>query len=151
MVTVFFDTSVVFAAAYSSRGAARDLVRLAIEGKLTAIVSEDVLQEGERNVCKKIPEMLPVYREFMEAFAPRIVPAPAAEDIARVAQYTAAKDAPILAAAIAVRPDYFATYDRKHLLVPEVAQRSGLTIVTPDIVVRAIVGESTEPQQSDPG
>lgn len=54
--------------------------------------------------------------------------------------YVAAKDAPIVAAAISARPDYLVTtYDRTHLLdPPEVAQRSGLTIVTPDVVVRAV-------------
>ena len=40
-------------AAYSSTGSARDLVRLVVEGYIVAIVSEDVLEETERNLRKK--------------------------------------------------------------------------------------------------
>jgi predicted nucleic acid-binding protein len=151
MVNVFFDTSVLFAAAYSATGAARDLVRLAAEGNLVGIVSEDVLEETERNLRKKAPDQLPAYRVLLAAFDPLIIATPSLADIARAAHYTAAKDAPIVAAAIQAKPDYFVTYDRKHLLdAPEVAEQSGLTIVTPDVVVRAVAATPREPDETDP-
>jgi hypothetical protein len=55
-----------------------------------------------------------------------------------VQEYVEPKDAAIIAAAIKAHPDYLATLDRKHLLdPPEVAARSGLTILTPgDVLAR---------------
>jgi putative PIN family toxin of toxin-antitoxin system len=139
MPRVFVDTSVLFAAAYSSTGFARDLIRLALEKRVTLVLSQDVLAEAERNLGKKAPDQLVLLNEFLAALELEIVPSPPAERVAEAAQYVAQKDAIIVAAAIQAEPDYVATYDREHLLdPPEVAAKSGLTIVTPDIVVREI-------------
>jgi predicted nucleic acid-binding protein len=47
-----------------------------------------------------------------------------------------------VAAAIKAKVDYLVTYDHKDLLdPPEVARRSGLTIVRPDAVIRVIGNE----------
>jgi len=150
MIRVFFDTSVLFAAAYSSTGSARDLVRLAIEQKIIAVVSQDVLNETERNIQKKVPQLLTAYQEFLVAFDPQIVPSPPAETTQAAEAYTVAKDAPIIAAAQLAKPDYFVTYDQKHLLnVPGVATRSGLIITTPDVVVRTIQDELNNKPEMD--
>lgn len=50
------------------------------------------------------------------------------------------KDAAIVAGALKARPDYFVTYDRKHLInPPEVSNKSGLRIVTPKQVIEFLV------------
>jgi predicted nucleic acid-binding protein len=53
-----------------------------------------------------------------------------------VAQTIAAKDAPIVAAALTAQVDYLVTYDRKHLLAQAERIRSAynLAVVTPDVV-----------------
>jgi hypothetical protein len=44
-----------------------------------------------------------------------------------------------VAAAKAANVNFLATYDRRHLVdPPQVAEKSGLTIVTPDVVLMAI-------------
>ena len=137
MSKVFLDTSVLFAAIYSERGTARDLLRLAILEKATLYVSGLVLEETERNIEKKAPEKLETYQALMNSVAFTIVADPSKEEVLAAYAYTVLKDAPIIAAAINAHPDYFVTYDRKDLLdKPEVAEKSGLKIVTPDVVVK---------------
>lgn len=139
---VFLDTSALFAAVYSTSGSAHDLILLAVVGQVQVLICQDVLSEVQRNLNKKVPEKLGIFQQLMQLVEPVIVDDPATEAVREVEEYVVAKDAPIVAAAISVQPDYLVTYDRKHLLdPPEVAQRSGLTIVTPDIVVAAIQGE----------
>lgn len=106
------------------------------------IISRDVADEVERNLSRKAPNAVRVYRSFLEVIGLRNVNPPQALTDA-VAQYVVAKDAPIGAAAISSQVDYLVTYDRKHLLdLPEVAQKSKLKIVTPDVVLLEIENDS---------
>ena len=137
-IRVFFDASVLFAAGYSTSGYARDLIRLAVRGKLQMIVSQDVLDEVGRNMERKAPERVEAYRELLGLIDLEIVPDPANEEVWVVEEYVVQKDAPIVAAAIIAQPDYLVTFDRRHLIdPPEVAAKSGLKIVTPDVIVKA--------------
>jgi predicted nucleic acid-binding protein len=103
------------------------------------LVSQDVLAEVERNLGRKAPEVLIAYRQLMFLIDAEVVPDPSPKEIHQAEAYVAQKDAMIVAAAISSRPDYLVTYDRKHLLdPPEVAERSGLVIVTPDVVVQVV-------------
>ena len=53
-----------------------------------------------------------------------------------------------MAAAIAAKPDYLVTYDRRHLIEPpEVAEQSSLEIVTQDVVVKIV--DRQENDESD--
>jgi putative PIN family toxin of toxin-antitoxin system len=147
MSKVFLDTSVLFSAIYSQQGAARELLRLAIREKVALYISPLVLEETERNIGKKAPEKLDTYRALMQVVPFTVAPDPSKEAVLAASAYTALKDAPIIAAARTVDPDYFVTYDRKDLLdKPEVAAQSGLTIVTPDVVVSILRGDDPERQ-----
>jgi putative PIN family toxin of toxin-antitoxin system len=144
MLKVFLDTSVLFSAVYSERGAARDLIRLAIQGQVSICISQLVLQETERNIQKKVPEKLETYRTLMSLLEVTVVDDPTREQVIAAASYTALKDAPIVAAAINTQPDYLVTYDHKDLLdVPQVAEQSRLRIVTPDVVIVALTSQDT--------
>ena len=137
-IRVFFDASVLFAAGYSNAGYARDLIRLAVRGQLRVIVSQDVLDEVDRNMGRKAPERVEAYRELLGLIDLEIVPDPTKEAVWAVEEYVVQKDAPIVAAAINAQPDYLVTYDRRHLIdPPEVAANSGLNIVTPEVIVKA--------------
>lgn len=135
---VFLDASVLFAAAYSTKGSAYLLLRQALEGALTILASEDVLVEVRRNLEAKAPETLVDYKLLVERLPLIIIENPTPEAIKEVGRYLNPKDAIILAAAIAAQPDYFVTWDRKHFLSdPAIAERSGLRIVTPDDLLSA--------------
>lgn len=141
MSKVFLDTSVLFSAVYSQQGAARDLIRIAIQGKVELVVSALVLEETERNIVKKASHKLETYKTFVNTVGFTVIDDPTKEEVAAALVYTVLKDAPIVAAAIKAQPDYLATYDRKDLLdPPQVTAQSGLNIVTPDVVVNALGG-----------
>jgi putative PIN family toxin of toxin-antitoxin system len=147
VLSVFVDTSVLFAAAYSATGSARDLIKLAIQGRVMLVISRDVADEVERNLSQKAPHTVQAYRSFLDILRFRGANPPP-ELIQSVAQYVVVKDAPIIAAAIAAKVNYLVTYDRQHLLNhPEIAQKSGLKIVTPDVVVLEV--EKSEDADSE--
>ena len=143
MNSVFVDASVLFSAAYSERGAARDLIRLAIRGQVALLVSDLVLTETERNLTQKAPDRLDTYHNLVETVEFIKVAEPSKDEVVAAYAYTPLKDAPIVAAAIKGRAEYLVTYDQKDLLKrPEVAEKSGLKIVTPDTVVAAVKAEA---------
>ncbi len=139
MIRVFLDASVLFAAAYSAKGTARDLIRLALEGKIELVVSQQVLEETRRNLSLDYPEKLTLLNVIVEELDLVVVDNPTKDQVLAAAEHTALKDAPIIAAAQNAAVDYLATYDRKHLLDPEiVAEKSGLSIVTPTVIVEKL-------------
>ncbi len=138
MLRVFIDTSVLFSAIHSHSGYARDLIELALNNRVIAILSNAVLTEVERNIRKKAPRRLADYQMLLQLMDAELAE-PSPDVIEQVATYVVQKDVHVIAAAIAAQPDYLVTYDRKHLLdVPEVTARSGLKIVTPDVVVKLL-------------
>jgi hypothetical protein len=62
-------------------------------------------------------------------------------EVLEVMEYTTAKDAPIVAAALQAHADYLVSLYRQHLVgVHVVAERSGLEIVLPSEQLRACRG-----------
>jgi predicted nucleic acid-binding protein len=106
-------------------------------------LTQEILSEIVRNIAKKVPRLQSHFDEAIERLKPEVISLPDNDRLVEVATYVVAKDVHVIAAAIAAKPDYLVTYDHKHLLdVPEVAERSGLRIVTPDVVVAQIRSES---------
>jgi predicted nucleic acid-binding protein len=65
-----------------------------------------------------------------------------AQELEQAAAYTARKDAPIVAAAVAANVDCSVTWDRKHPInPPEVAERSGLQVLTPGELMNSLRGK----------
>lgn len=131
MIRAFIDSSVLIAASYSPTGASREIIRQAIRGSLSLVVSNLVLEETARNLAIKAPEALPAFQQLLDA-VPYERARPTKRQVLKAAQYTAPKDAAIVAAAQSAQVDYLISLDRRHLVgVPEVAQHSGLKIVLP--------------------
>lgn len=140
MIRLFLDASVLFAAAYSSTGASRELMRLALRGDVILSASRFVLEETVRNLsAKALPEISATFQQLIATLDLEVIPDPAKEDVLAAAAYTALKDAPVVAAAINAQADYLVTLDRKHLIEPvEVAAGSGLSIVLPADALAAV-------------
>jgi predicted nucleic acid-binding protein len=139
MPEVYVDSSVLIAAAISSRGAARDLLMLGFRGAVTLSVSDVVFTETERNLALKAPEALPAFQTFRDLLSVRLVrPSPGL--VAAAATLVAEKDAVMVAAAVAAGAAFLATYDRKHLLAKRevIAAEYGIITATPDEVVRSL-------------
>ena len=107
---IFVDTSVLFAAALSAKGYARDLLLAGIDGQWQIFISRYVLVEAKRNLILKHAESLPLVEEF-EALLTNYAD-PESEQLDLVTSFSALKDPddiPILAAALKAKAEYLAT------------------------------------------
>lgn len=148
---VFLDSSVILAAAISTTGASHAIIVLAEIGFIRPLVSSQVLEEVERNLKAKTPRALPYFDQLAAALNWEIAPEPTAEAIAACARASAPKDAPILAAAMAVKPARLLTLDAKHLNTPEAKAISKLAIQSPAEFVeemRAILAAAYGPTEN---
>jgi len=113
---VFLDSSALIAGIASSKGAAREILRLAEIGLIEIVVSRQVVVEVDRNITAKLPECLDDFRNYLETLAPVLVADPSPKEILRYSTLIQPHDAPILAAAVAAQTDYLVTWDQKHLM-----------------------------------
>ena len=132
-IEIFLDSSALIAGIISSHGAARALMLLAEDKRVTLIVSEQVVAEVERNLARKAPKALPYSREMIRLANIRIVPDPEKAEITRHLDWIShPADVPILVAAAHARVGYLATLNTRHFIDdPQVTHRSGLRIGTP--------------------
>jgi predicted nucleic acid-binding protein len=131
MIRAFVDASVFFAAAKSKTGASREIIRLAIRGRIRLVASQLVFEEVRRNLQAKAPEAVAELDSFLNTVSFEIV-RPTKREVEAAMEYIAAKDAPIIAAAQRAQVDFLVSLDRQHLVdVPEIEKRSGLHIVLP--------------------
>ncbi len=133
---IFIDSSVLMAAAISTTGRARDLVNLGFDGQLGLVVSDDVLEETERNLILKAPRALPAFHHFRAVLAATLI-SPSPGLVSQVATIVEPKDAPIVAGAIQAQALYIATYDRKHLLnqAEKIGAEYNIIVATPDTIL----------------
>jgi len=128
---VFLDSNVIFSGLHSAKGPAGMILDGFLQGKLTVVISQQVLEEVVRTLKEKLPEALPAFRRLLVSVPPEIVRDPTTEEIDKWAQLIHPDDASILAAAIAAQPDFLVTGDKHFRKRPGIAAKSGLRIVTP--------------------
>jgi predicted nucleic acid-binding protein len=130
--SVFLDSSVLYAAAFSATGPARRLILKGFQGSVTLCISDLVLEETKRNLAKNAPETLPYFTLLADLFSPVIV-RPTKAEVLKATQIVHLKDAAIVAAAAKAKADYLATHDVKHLLThaKAIEQAYGITALTP--------------------
>jgi predicted nucleic acid-binding protein len=136
---IFIDTSVLFAAALSDTGFARDLILAGDRGRLDLILSAFVIEETRRNLAVKAPRALPFFETFLTLKLVQAIDPPAAL-VRQVAVDIVLKDAPIVAGAVHAGAKFLATYDRKHLLAQAalIQDRFGIAVGTPEAVLATI-------------
>ncbi|MCC6792000.1 MAG: hypothetical protein IT336_09950 [Thermomicrobiales bacterium] len=129
----------LFAAALSRRGRARDLILLGGQGHVALYLSEFVLDVTRRNLEAKAQQGIPALDEFLEADLFQSVQ-PTTESVLSVAKIIELKDAAIVAGALAASASYLASYDRKHLLSQAalVEAEFRLNVETPDQIMTRI-------------
>ena len=134
---VFIDSSVLIAAAISSKGSARDLIIKSLHGEFEIVISDLVIEETQRNLVNKAPKALSALQLFLEALNPEVV-SPTKTLISKTAKVIEAKDAAIVAGAILSKADYLVSYDRKHLLQlkEKIKINFQVRVVTPDELVK---------------
>ena len=140
--SVFLDSSVLFAAAYSARGHARDLLFAGLRQELALALSQLIVTETERNLAKHAPRAVPLFQSLLPVLTPLVVD-PSPRMVHRAEQVIHPKDAPIVAGALAARARFLATYDRRHLLSQAEALRAAfrLIIATPDQILAVLANQ----------
>ena len=130
---VFIDSSVLIAAAISSKGSARNLIINSLNNKFKIVISDLVLEETARNLSNKAPKALPALQLFLETLNPEVV-SPNKSLVMEASEVVELKDAPIVAGAVAAKADYLVSFDRKHLLQQkqEIKANFKIKVVTPD-------------------
>jgi predicted nucleic acid-binding protein len=114
-VRVFLDSHVILSGLFSDRGAPRiilDILSLNLSF-ITGITGRYNIMEIERNLRAKLPEAVPVYKEYIAKLNLRIIPVPAKEEVKKYTGATSPKDVPVLVSAIKSKADYLITGDNK--------------------------------------
>ena len=131
MTRVYVDSSVLFSAAYSSKGHSREVLLMAAREEITVVISQLVVDETRRNLADHAPHLIE-YLELIIAAIPFEYIRPTKSEVLGAAEYVVLKDAPIVAAAKKAKVDLLITLDKKHLLdKQEIVEASGVAIVTP--------------------
>jgi predicted nucleic acid-binding protein len=130
--SVFLDSSVLYAAAFSATGPARRLLLNGFAGQITLSISDLVLAETTRNLAKNTPAALPAFSLIADLLSPQTT-RPTKAEVLQAAQIVHLKDAAIVAAAARVKADYLATHDVKHLLnhARAIEEAYGITVLSP--------------------
>jgi predicted nucleic acid-binding protein len=131
-IEVFIDASVLFAASDSSKGASRELIRLALRGQIVLVANKFVLDETAKNLANKRPAALPSFQVIHEAVNFKIIN-PTIDEVLAMQPYTALKDAPHFATAIKAKVYCLVSLDRKHMIDirNRVEESLGLRILLP--------------------
>lgn len=131
-LAVFIDTSVLFAASDSARGASREIIHHAQRGQLLLVLNKFVLLETAKNLAAKRPQALPAF-ETIQAIIPFQIVDPTRDEVLQMQPHTAFKDAPHFATALKARVDYLVSLDRRHMIEirEQVYADLGLRILLP--------------------
>ena len=107
---MFLDADVLIAGSASTTGASYLILRLAELGAIKGLSSDQVRAECERNLAKKLPEALPLFRAIADV-AVDWLDDPTEEGRRRLRGQGHPKDLPILAAALAAGCETIITFN----------------------------------------
>ncbi len=113
---------------------------------LDLFVSVEVLDEVTRNLANKSPSGIGYIDALLVARVLSMA-MPASDDVAAVAEIVEAKDAHVIAAAMAVNAPVVATYDRRHLLSQAelILSAFGIEVLTPERILRRLDATDEQP------
>ncbi|MGD1153844.1 MAG: PIN domain-containing protein [Syntrophales bacterium] len=132
-VKIFLDSNVIISGFLSDRGAPRiilDLLSLRLPF-ITAATGRYNLIEIERNIAKKLPEIMEIYREYFPKIHLKVTPLPKEKDLKRYRGMIDKKDLPVLVSAMNFGADFLVTGDKKDFAKIAGDNRLPLKIVSP--------------------
>jgi len=138
---IFLDSNVVLSGLFSERGAPRiilDILSLKLPF-LIGVTGQYNLLEIERNIIKKLPAALPLYKAFYRKMNLEIIPVPSDKEIKKCAGAVARKDMPVLVSAINGKADFLVTGDKKDFEHLKTKGNYAFKIVSPSEFVENIL------------
>lgn len=127
---IFLDSSALISGLNSPTGAAGLIISAFLAGDFFIYISEQVIEEVQRNIKIKFPLLQEKFLSFLLA-KPKIVKQPPLNEIRKAYKLIHSEDAPILATAIKSKPHFLITWDIKHFLKREVLTNISFIICTP--------------------
>ncbi len=113
LFTVFFDSDVLIAGSASQSGASFSLLQLCELKLINGIINNQVLNECNRNLQKKLPDALPFFDQVLQN-ALSVMDNPLKYALSKYKKMAHIKDLPILVSAIHSHADYLVTFNIKH-------------------------------------
>lgn len=117
-VKVFLDSNVIISGLLSDKGAPRVILDLLCLGlpMLAGATGEYNIIEIERNLKKKMPDVLPIYKKYFPLLNLEVIPLPLPGEVRKLAGLISGKDIPVLASAISGNVDFLVTGDKKDFI-----------------------------------
>lgn len=142
-VRVFLDSNVILSGLLSDRGAPRvilDILCLKLPF-VAGLTGQYNIIEIERNISKKIPEALPVYKAYLTKLNLEIITLPSQNDVKRFSGHVSDKDVPVLVSAVNGKADFLVTGDKKDFDKLKVKHDYPFKILNPSEFIDLILPE----------
>ncbi len=142
-VSVFLDSNVILSGLFSERSAPRILLDLLSLGLpfLVGATGRYNLIEIERNLKKKMPSLLFLYKSYLPKVNLKVIPLPRPEEVRDFSGKIAEKDIPVLISAIRSKVDYLVTGDKQHFGKMKELDKYPFHVVTPSEFLDSILPE----------
>jgi putative PIN family toxin of toxin-antitoxin system len=140
---IFLDSNVILSGLLSDKGAPRiilDILSLNLP-VISGATGRYNIMETERNLKKKMPGIIPLYKKYLPVINLEIVPLPSPDTVKKFSKHISGKDVPVLASAISSKADYLITGDKKDFNKPGLKGKYGFQILSPTAFVEEILPE----------
>ncbi len=150
-VRIFLDSNVILSGLISETGSPRiilDIITLTLP-VLHALTGRYNIIEIERNLKKKMPSAIHVYKEYLLRLNLEIVPMPSAKMIKNLSGHTSDKDIPVLASALTGKANFLVTGDKKDFAKLLMKSSYPFKIVSPSEFLEVILPEIFKTIEAD--
>jgi predicted nucleic acid-binding protein len=140
---VFLDSNVILSGLLSDIGSPRvilDILSLNLP-VLSGATGKYNIIEIERNLKKKMPGIIPLYKKYLPVINLEIIPLPPPDTVKKLLKIISGKDAPVLTSAISGKVDYLVTGDKKDFNKPGLKGKYGFQTLSPSEFVEEILPE----------
>ncbi len=143
VVRVFLDSNVILSGFISERGAPRiilDLLSLRLPFLIGSTGRYNLI-EIERNLKKKIPGLLFLYKAYLPKLNLKVISLPRPEEVRDFSGQIAEKDIPVLISAIRGKVDFWVTGDKQHFGKMKKLDKFPFHVVTPSEFIDSVLPE----------
>ena len=141
VVRVFLDSNVILSGLLSERGAPRiilDLLSLRLPFLIGSTGRYNFI-EIERNLKKKIPGLLFLYKAYLPKLNLKVISLPRPEEVRDFSGQIAEKDIPVLISAVRGKADFLVTGDKQHFGKMKKLDKFPFHVVTPSEFIDSIL------------
>jgi predicted nucleic acid-binding protein len=143
VLRIFLDSNVILSGLLSERGAPRiilDLLSLRLPFLIGSTGRYNLI-EIERNLKKKMPGLLFLYKAYLPKLNLTVIPLPRPKEVRDFSGQIAEKDIPVLISALRSKADFLVTGDKQHFEKMKELDKYPFHVVTPSEFIDSILPE----------